>query len=209
MLTQQKRSFKGVWIPSEIWLSKELTLQEKVFLVEIDSLDNEDGCYASNAYFAEFFQLSKNRCSEIIKNLESKGLISTRYIRKDGKKNIQKRVIKVVGKSNRGSRKIDRGIRETEQGYSEKCEENNTVFNNTSNKYSQDELDILSFWNTQNVVQHKQNKKGLQKEIQKSLKKYSKEKILKAIKRYSCIYHDKKYFYNHVWTLDKFLKQGK
>lgn len=37
------RDFKGVWIPKEIWLSTELTLQEKVMLVEIDSLDNEDG----------------------------------------------------------------------------------------------------------------------------------------------------------------------
>ena len=53
------RDFKGIWIPKEIWLNKNLKLIEKIFLVEIDSLDNEDGCYASNKYFAEFFGITK------------------------------------------------------------------------------------------------------------------------------------------------------
>ena len=65
-----EREFKGVWIPKEIWLNKELTIQEKSFIAEIDSLDNDEGCFASNDYFSNFFGLSKNRCSEIIKSLE-------------------------------------------------------------------------------------------------------------------------------------------
>lgn len=128
-----ERAFKGVWIPREIWLSKELTLQEKIFLVEINSLDNENGCFASNAYFAEFFQLSKNRCSEVIKSLENKNLISVKYIREDGKKNIEKRVIRVIDKPKSGIRETDRPIRKVEEGYSENCEDNNTVFNTTFN----------------------------------------------------------------------------
>ena len=68
----QKRDFKGVWIPKEIWLSTDLKVMEKLILVEIDSLDNEDGCFASNEHFSKFFSLSKNRCSEIIKSLEKK-----------------------------------------------------------------------------------------------------------------------------------------
>lgn len=128
-----ERAFKGIWIPKEIWLSNELTLQEKVFLAEISSLDNKDGCFASNTYFSEFFNLSKNRCSEVIKSLEKKKLISVKYIREDGKKNIQKRVLKVIEKPNRGIRNIDRSIREIEEGYSENCEDNNTVINNTTN----------------------------------------------------------------------------
>ena len=71
----QKRDFKGVWIPKEIWLSTDLKVMEKLILVEIDSLDNEDGCFASNEHFSKFFSLSKNRCSEIIKSLEKKGYI--------------------------------------------------------------------------------------------------------------------------------------
>jgi|SRR5690625_3690090 len=127
------RAFKGVWIPKEIWLSDKLTLQEKVFLVEIDSLDNEKGCFASNKHFANFFNLSKNRCSEVIKSLEAKGLISIRYIKGEGGTNIDKRVIRVFGKSSRGIREIDRPIREVEGGYSGKLEESNTSNSNTSN----------------------------------------------------------------------------
>jgi uncharacterized phage protein (TIGR02220 family) len=128
-----ERAFKGVWIPKEIWLSNNLTLQEKVFLVEISSLDNDEGCFASNAYFADFFGLSKNRCSEVIKSLKKKNLISIDYIRENGKKNIDRRVIRVLEKSNRGIRKIDDPIRKVEGGYSENCEGNNTLFNNTVN----------------------------------------------------------------------------
>ena len=68
-----ERDFKGIWIDKSIWLNNDLTVMEKLFLVEIDSLDNERGCFASNAHFSEFFQLSKNRCTEIIKSLEEKG----------------------------------------------------------------------------------------------------------------------------------------
>ena len=130
------RDFKGVWIPKEIWLSKELTLQEKLFLVEIDSLDNDSGCFASNAYFADFFDLSKNRCSEIILSLKNKGLIEVDYIYDGDKKNIEKRIIKVSGTHNRVFGFSTGGIRKIEGGYSEKCEDNNTYINNTKDNKS-------------------------------------------------------------------------
>ena len=79
----QKRDFKGVWIPKEIWLSTDLKVMEKLILVEIDSLDNEDGCFASNEHFSKFFSLSKNRCSEIIKSLEKKGYIHLLMIKRE------------------------------------------------------------------------------------------------------------------------------
>lgn len=144
-----ERGFKGIWIPKEIWLNESLSIQEKVFLVEIDSLDNdEDGCFASNEYFANFFKLSKNRCSEIIKSLEKKGFIKISYIYKEQSKAIDKRVIKIFEKPKRGTRDSDRGTRKTEEGYSEKCEDNNTYLNNTINNtiYSLviDKLNILA-----------------------------------------------------------------
>lgn len=129
-----KRGFKGIWIPKEIWLNEVLSIQEKVFLVEIDSLDNDDdGCFASNDYFSTFFKLSKNRCSEIIKSLEKKGFISIEYIYKQNSKAIDKRVIKLFEKPKRGIRDTDRDTRKTEEGYSEKCEDNNIYLNNIIN----------------------------------------------------------------------------
>ena len=89
-----ERNFKGVWISKEIWLSEDLTLQEKVFLVEICSLDNEEGCYASNTYFSEFFGISKNRVSIVINSLVKKGYLTSILIYKEGTKQILKRVLK-------------------------------------------------------------------------------------------------------------------
>jgi hypothetical protein len=36
---KENRDFKGVWIPKEIWINTDLSIIEKVLLVEIDSLD--------------------------------------------------------------------------------------------------------------------------------------------------------------------------
>jgi len=54
-MDKQDRDFKGIWIPKEVWLADELNYIQKLLLVEIDSLDNEKGCFASNDYFADFF----------------------------------------------------------------------------------------------------------------------------------------------------------
>ncbi len=92
-----ERQFKGVWIPKEIWINDNLNLQEKCFLTEINSLNNEErGCFALNEHFAEFFNLSKNRCSEVIKSLQDKGYIDVNY-KYDGKKIIE-RTIRVKDK---------------------------------------------------------------------------------------------------------------
>ena len=167
----KERNFKGIWIPKEIWESDELTLREKVFLVEIDSLDGDDGCYASNDHFAKFFGLSKNRCSEVINSLNHKGYITIRYLYKDKTKEIEKRIIKIVKtkyfgirKTDRGIRKTDRGIRKTEGGYSEKCEDNNTSFSNTFNNTS-NKKDIVEQSSTapipyEEIVQYLNQKTG-------------------------------------------------
>ena len=144
-----ERAFKGVWIPKEIWLSKELTLTEKVFLTEIESLDNSDGCFASNEHFATFFNLSKNRCSEIVKSLEKKGYVDIKYIYKENSKEILKRIIRIKNrticyKSTPSENRLTP---------SENCEENNTSINNTNNNISKDILSsnkllpVIEAWN--------------------------------------------------------------
>lgn len=90
-----KRDFKGIWIPKEVWLNKNLTDQEKLFLVEIDSLDNEDGCWATNQYFSKFFNLSIRRCSQIINNLRDKSFINVQLIKDENTNEVKKRIITV------------------------------------------------------------------------------------------------------------------
>lgn len=87
-----ERDFKGIWIPKEIWLSPTLSLMEKVLFVEIHSLDNEHGCYASNRYFAEFFGLSPRQIATHIASLKDKGFISVTI------QNQNERTIRVAGK---------------------------------------------------------------------------------------------------------------
>jgi len=120
------RDFKGVWIPKEVWMDEKLSWMEKLFLVEIDSLNAEKGCFASNAYFGEFFQLSNSRVSEIIKSLVSKGYITT-FLIYEGKQVKQRILTPTVP-----IRKLEGGIRKTEEGYSEKAKGINTLINNTS-----------------------------------------------------------------------------
>src|SRR5689334_10544996 len=86
------RDFKGIWIPKEIWLSGQLSLMEKVLFVEIHSLDNERGCFASNRYFAEFFSIHPRRIAAHIASLKAKGFITVTI------HNLNERVIRVVGK---------------------------------------------------------------------------------------------------------------
>lgn len=87
-----ERDFKGVWIPREIWLSDELSLMEKVLFVEIHSLDNERGCFASNAYFAQFFAMSTRQIATHVASLKTKGYITVTIL------NHNERTIRVTGK---------------------------------------------------------------------------------------------------------------
>lgn len=69
------RDFKGVWIPKEIWLNKELTMLEKVLLTEINSLDAENHCIAGNEYFAEFCNCSESSITKAVRHLQDLNLI--------------------------------------------------------------------------------------------------------------------------------------
>jgi hypothetical protein len=123
------RDFKGIWIPKIIWLNKDMSIMEKLFLVEIDSLDNENGCFASNAHFSEMFDVSKGRCTQIIKSLESKGFVKIQLIR--DKKVISRRFVRVVNKLNTLVNKLNTPSENIKHGYLENDEGNNTLVNNT------------------------------------------------------------------------------
>lgn len=94
MLDMEKpsRDFKGIWIPKEIWESEQLSIMEKVLFVEIHSLDNERGCYASNRYFSEFFHVSERQIQTHIANLKVKGFVTVTI------KDRYDRVIRAAGK---------------------------------------------------------------------------------------------------------------
>lgn len=83
------RAFRGIWVPAEIWLDKNLTLLEKAIFVEIDSLSKKpDGCYAGNKHFADMFDCSERKVSAAISKLMKIGYVEqvgfdgrTRFLR--------------------------------------------------------------------------------------------------------------------------------
>ena len=90
------REFRGIWIPKDIWLNKDLSTNEKVLLAEIDSLGgSSNGCFASNQYFADFFDLSKDRISRLVSGLKNKGYITVELTYKEGTCEVDKRIIKL------------------------------------------------------------------------------------------------------------------
>ncbi len=96
-----KRKFEGIWIPREVWLSEELSLQEKILYCEANSLDNDEGCFASNKHFASFLQLKERRVQDVINSLEEKGYITRKFIYFENTKRIKKRIIRTTDKVTR------------------------------------------------------------------------------------------------------------
>ena len=104
-MEKTQRDFKGIWIPKEIWLSDKLSLMERVLFVEIHSLDNERGCYASNRYFAEFFGVGERQIRRYLSSLKAQGFITVSI------KNKYDRVIRAAGKYARLSESRVRELR--------------------------------------------------------------------------------------------------
>lgn len=125
----EERDFKGVWIPKEIWLNEELTLLEKAIYVEIDSLDNNNHCYASNEYFAEFCGCSESAITKAIKHLKELNMIEVTNF--DGRH----RVMRVV-KSTRQSSKFY-------EAESENLRPNNIANNQIRNKENSNTINSI------------------------------------------------------------------
>ena len=205
-MEENKRAFKGIWIPKEVWESKELTLQQKVMLVEIDSLDNDDGCFASNKYFSDFFGISSGRVSQIINDLIDKGYLKVEYQKKD--KQILGRIMKIQSPPypqkvfnilNRGYlENYEGGIKYSKEGYLENAKDNNIYINNINNNiknYNKKEIALEKFEEFYKEYPKKVSKENVKKwfiknnpsdelfkTIMSSLKKYKLSDSWKDIK---------------------------
>ena len=128
-------------------------------LVEIDSLDNDRGCWAQNKHFAEFLDIGERRVQSIIKSLKEKGYITIGFTYKPGTKEIERRVIRVSANYPRalveggeendttpgeenvttpGEENVAEVVKESSQGGEEKCAENNTIPNKALSINSKD-----------------------------------------------------------------------
>lgn len=92
-MENNKRQFLGIWIPREIYLNTDLTWTDKILLVEIKSLDNDKGCFASNDYFAEFLGCTTTTISTSISKLKKLNFI--KQVSFDGRTRILKADFKI------------------------------------------------------------------------------------------------------------------
>ncbi len=91
----QKREFKGIWIPKEIWLDDELAMIDKILLSEIDSFETKNGCFASNSYLGKIIRLSPSRVSGIISKLIKLDYLTSELIYRYHSKEVDKRILRV------------------------------------------------------------------------------------------------------------------
>lgn len=143
-----ERGFTGVWIPREIWESKEFSMTEKCLLIEIESLSKlEKGCFASNQTLGDHLGLSKKTVANLISGLAKRELLIVTLTYHPGTKIVDKRFIKLTDKfkfikagidrnkykSNEPiPEKMNRGIpKKVNRGIPENGKVTNTIFNKT------------------------------------------------------------------------------
>ncbi|OXC23233.1 helix-turn-helix domain-containing protein [Lactobacillus crispatus] len=135
--SENNRKFKGVWIPADYWLDENLSIMEVVILTEIDSLDGENGCFASNKHFASFIGMTPAYVSKIIKHLKEKGYISVKYKTENRVTTRSIKIIRGINSSKRGINNSLGGINSSEQGINNSLDPiNYSVPSNTSSNTS-------------------------------------------------------------------------
>jgi len=69
------KQIRGLWMPEQYLFSKDLSLQEKILMSFIYTLDQKDHCYASNKYLGELIGTSAKTVSNMLINLKKKEYI--------------------------------------------------------------------------------------------------------------------------------------
>ena len=85
-------------LPATVRYDHELTDKSKLIYSEITSLANKTGeCWANNEYFMDLFEISESTINRIIRQLKKKEYIDVTYIFKENSKEIDKRMISIIG----------------------------------------------------------------------------------------------------------------
>lgn len=146
-----KRDFKGVWIPAELYLDTNVTPVEKFLITEVDSLSHNGECFASNQHFADFLGLSRDWTRKTIASLIKRGYLESEIIYVKGTKQIEKRILRVVKKPMGESTHTPMDENNhTPMGESDHI--NNTYISNTFNEeYNKDNSNLTFVDNNKNL----------------------------------------------------------
>lgn len=75
------RIVKGIWIPIEIWEAQDLSWNEKILLMEIDSFTTQGkDCFISDDYISRLLNVNLTYANKLLSSLIKKGyVIKTRF----------------------------------------------------------------------------------------------------------------------------------
>ena len=128
-----ERKANGIWMPIEIWEDKSLSWIEKILFLEIDSYTSRDcDCFFSDAYIAEFLNVSIVTANRTLSSLMKKGYVKkTRF---DGRRRyIQTNLDVIINEESALSKRQSSSINLTEQNY-QFDRHTNTITNTNYNK---------------------------------------------------------------------------
>jgi hypothetical protein len=76
-----ERIVKGIWIPIEIWEAQDLSWNEKILLMEIDSFTTKGkDCFISDEYIAQLLNVGLTYANKLLSSLIKKGyVVKTRF----------------------------------------------------------------------------------------------------------------------------------
>ena len=190
----ERPGYYGI-LPANIRYDKNLKPMEKIMYSELTALSNKNGyCNATNSYFAELYEVSKNTVSLWIGDLEKAGYIKTKLIYESGTKNIKERRIYIADPITKNDdtyheKEVDPITKNDDTPITKNREDNNTSINNTR-------LIITNNNNLENIIEDQQQREkvvinsngALQQEIKmllgvRKIKPYDIIKLNKPIER--------------------------
>ena len=181
-------------LPANIRYDKNLKPMEKIMYSELTALSNKNGyCNATNSYFAELYEVSKNTVSLWVSDLEKAGYIKTKLIYEAGTKNIKERRIYIANPITKNNdtyheKKVDPITKNNDTPITKNREDNNTSINNTriilkENKKEKPEL--IDFITSQGISKEYEDKLLEFLEYRKKIKK-----PIKTVRAINCILNE-------------------
>ena len=87
------KEFKGIWIPYEVLVDKNLNDKEKIIYSMILYLSKENDCKMSNTYISNLLNICNVQASRIINSLKKKEYVKIEIVYKQNSKEIALRKI--------------------------------------------------------------------------------------------------------------------
>ena len=175
----ERPGYYGI-LPANIRYDKNLKPMEKIMYSELTALSNKNGyCNATNSYFAELYEVSKNTVSLWIGDLEKAGYIKTKLIYETGTKIIKERRIYIS----------DPITKNDDTPITKNREDNNTSINNTrlilKEKYKKEKPELIYFIASQGISKEYEEKLLEFLEYRRKIKK-----PIKTIRAINCILNE-------------------